>query len=114
MNLNENQTKILLERKKQYGDIKKNMYLIEILYKRVKIKSNKLSKTKINFFRYMFALKAARSLNAKGEYYQDCIDDFINYRYLLLQLDSNVEIYFEYPFAFELNDMDKEITVLVK
>ena len=90
------------------------MYLIEILYKKIKIKSNKLSKTKINFFRYMFALKAARSLNAKDEYYQDCIDDFINYKYLLLQLDSNVEIYFEYPFAFELNDMDKEITVLIK
>ena len=114
MILTENQTQILIERKKQYGDIKKNIYLLEILYKKVKIKSSKLSKTKINFFRYMFALKAARSLNAKDEYYQDCIDDFINYRYLLLQLDSNVEIYFEYPFAFELNDMDKEITVLVR
>ena len=29
MNLNENQTKILKERKEQYGDIKKNVYLIE-------------------------------------------------------------------------------------
>lgn len=90
---------ILVERGQQYGSFEENMMLVSMIYNNIVVSaelSSALSHLSrddknrgrivashtINFAKNMLALKAVRSLTAKGDSYKDCIYDFLNYKFL--------------------------------
>lgn len=92
------------ERASQYGSFKDNMLLINFIesyfiddllqnknimdYGEILAKQpeGNLIDSTLKFTYKMLSLKAIRSLNARGDVYDDCILDFLNYKYLAEQV----------------------------
>ena len=113
--------KIMQERASQYGSFETNMRNVMRLKKKIKvfIEVDRLIQydtlfleNSIEFIKNMLALKAARSITAKGEAYEDCVNDFLNY-IRLFEDTFKASLRFDAPFNIHLNKSCKEREVLV-
>lgn len=121
---------ILAERGQQYGSFEENMMLVSMIYNNI-IASAELSSalghldkerivanSTINFARNMLALKAVRSLTAKGDSYKDCIYDFLNYKFLcervLGKICPKVEKFFIFNEQFFNENIHESMSFILK
>ena len=107
---------IAIDRGKSYGPYIDSIYKINILKGGItltpstmdSLSENRLFELRegISFGKTMMALKAGRSITAKGEVYEDCIIDFIAYLNLTLKeviKDTGIKIEFNSLFNPILN-----------
>lgn len=126
---------ILAERGQQYGSFEENMMLVSMIYNNIissaelssalhrldidgKNKERIVANSTINFARNMLALKAVRSLTAKGDSYKDCIYDFLNYKFLcervLGKICPKVEKFFIFNEKFFNENIDESMSFILK
>lgn len=78
---------VMQQRGSQYGDFLTNMKCVKLLRSHIfenpyitdKAQKNDLARSTLDFTKTLLALKAARSLNASGDSFEDCLVDFRNY-----------------------------------
>lgn len=126
---------ILAERGLQYGSFEENMMLVSMIYSNIitsaelsssldrldidgKNKERIVANSTVNFARNMLALKAVRSLTAKGDSYKDCIYDFLNYKSLcervLGKICPKVEKFFIFNEKFFNENIDESMSFILK
>ena len=126
---------ILAERGLQYGSFEENMMLVSMIYGSIlltpelssaldrldidgKNKERTVANSTVNFARNMLALKAVRSLTAKGDSYKDCIYDFLNYKSLcervLGKICPGVKEFFIFTDKFFNIDIDESMSFILK
>lgn len=126
---------ILAERGQQYGSFEENMMLVSMIYSNIitsaelsssldrlsidgRNKERIVANSTINFARNMLALKAVRSLTAKGDSYKDCIYDFLNYKSLcervLGKICPKVEKFFIFNEKFFNESIDESMDFILK
>lgn len=116
---------VVEERAQSYGSFTLNMKRVSALIHYIGLKGNPngFQKDTFEFAKYMLALKAVRSLTAKGEVYNDCIIDFINYLNLVREEVFKGEVDFDFLWIFNpkltkygkiTEEEAKEITWLIK
>lgn len=122
---------IMAERGQQYGRFEENMMLVSMVYDSIlltpaltsalnclSIKERVIASSTINFAKNMLALKAVRSLTAKGDSYNDCIYDFLNYKSLcegvLGKICPGIKEFFIYPEKFFNENIDESMSFILK
>lgn len=123
---------ILAERGLQYGSFEENMMLVSMIYDSILLTpqlssaldrldidgKNKVANSTVNFARNMLALKAVRSLTAKGDSYKDCIYDFLNYKSLcervLGKICPGVKEFFIFSKQFFNKNIDESMSFILK
>lgn len=126
---------IMKERGLQYGSFEENMMLVAMLYDSIAISAELFSamagldvvgknrervvaNSTVRFARNMLALKAVRSLTAKGDSYKDCIYDFLNYKSLcervLGKICPGVKEFFIYDKKFFNENIDENMDYILK
>lgn len=122
---------ILAERGRQYGSFEENMMLVSMIYGSILLtpelssavgdlpfEKRVVATSTINFARNMLALKAVRSLTAKGDSYTDCIYDFLNYKYLcervLGKICPGVEEFFTFSTQFFNENIEESMSFILK
>lgn len=126
---------IMAERGLQYGSFEENMMLVAMIYDNIiisaelfsamagldvigKNKERVIANSTVRFARNMLALKAVRSLTAKGDSYKDCIYDFLNYKSLcervLGKICPGVKEFFIFSEKFFNEKIDESMDHILK